>query len=258
MKNKIALPMLLLLALGVVACSPSETTTTTSTSTSSETSETSSSVPTSTTPTEELVEIYNYDFDASDLVDMPALPSIDEGMGIVVKEGGYATTIKDAEKTEGAAPSWTFASEGYDKDVASFEIKTKTKAVSADVDPALATQVSVVRVAYDWAMDVQVNFKNSEEGWSGIKVYNTNGTELASTEELTLNLDTYYEITIRAILLEDESSMHFSVAVDGTNVIDIEKTVWKIDRNAKHCLGASEGSHINWDYFKLSRVVNGK
>lgn len=258
MNKKIALPMLLLLSLGVAACNPVNTTTTTEDKTTD--TETSSNDKTSTTetPKEELQEIYNYDFDASDLVDMPALPSIDEGMGIVVKDGGYATTIKDAEKTEGAAPQWTFASEGFDKDVASFQIETRTKAVSEGVDPATATQVSVVRVAYDWAMDVQLNFKNNDEGWSGVKVYNANGTELATTDALDLKLDQYYDITIRAILLEDEASMHFTVAIDGTTVIDIAQTTWKVDRNAKHCIGAAQGSHINWDYFKLTRVINGK
>lgn len=263
MKKKIILPLMLLVTFGLTGCNnpggdSSETPSNSNEPTTSEQAP-SSTPDSSADPVEEKIEIYNYDFDAEDVIDTPALPNIDEGMGIVAKEGGYATTISDADLTEGVAPQWTFASANYDNDVPSFELETKTKVVSTGIAEDINTQVSAIRIAYDWALDIQLNVKMNDEGWSGVKMYRAGDSiELASSEALNLVPDTYYTITIRAILLEDEASMHFSVAIDGTNVIDLEKTAWKIDGNAKHGLGASQGSYVNWDYFKLSKVVNGK
>ncbi|HMM00122.1 MAG TPA: hypothetical protein PKC96_02110 [Bacilli bacterium] len=213
-----------------------------------------------TTSEAQLQEIYDYEFDSLEDVDSLALPTLMEGTGIVVKEGGYASTVKNGDLEEGPADNWTFVSGGYDHDAANFILETKVKAVSADMENN--TAVASIRISYDWTLDAQLNIGVKEGGWSGVMVYTPDGTNLGASNDpakgglapnLTLNPDTYYTYSIQVIRADDSHS-DVTISIDGEAVIYLPG-LSKIDANAAHIMGAGQGSHLNWDYFKLSKVI---
>lgn len=173
-----------------------------------------------------------------------------EGQGFVIQDDGTASTITNVG-SEGAAPQWTFNSNGYDHNVPSFEINATFKAVSNGVSETQSTQTAVLRFSYDWGFDVQFNISHNN-GWNGIKVYKIGGQELASSDTLSFSEDRYYIFTVR--LINNGSQSQLQILVDGNIVIDVSNFE-NLSPFACQQIGSSQGSYIKWDNFKLDRII---
>lgn len=203
---------------------------------------------------------FNYQFDVEYEGEL-ALPNLLEGNGYVVNDDGYAETIyfSDNTITFGNADSWTFVSNGYDKNIHNFVIEAKVMAISNSVSSE-APRFSI-RIDYDWMLDVHFNFNNNS--WTGIAVHNVTGGSrysdiaedggLALDGSLTLALNTEYVFKIIIVDSDVAGEDTLSVYVDDIKVM--ETNIPEIDINSQHIMGASAGSHIVVDYFKCNLIT---
>lgn len=203
---------------------------------------------------------FNYQFDVEYEGEL-ALPNLLEGNGYVVNDDGYAETIyfSDNTITFGNADSWTFVSNGYDKNIHNFVIEAKVMAISNSVSNE-APRFSI-RIDYDWMLDVHFNFNNNS--WTGIAVHNVTGGSrysdiaedggLALDGSLTLALNTEYVFKIIIVDSDVAGEDTLSVYVDDIKVM--ETNIPEIDINSQHIMGASAGSHIVVDYFKCNLIT---
>lgn len=205
-------------------------------------------------------EKFSYQFDSEYSGEL-ALPNLLEGNGYVVNDEGYAETIyvEDQDLIFGHADSWTFVSNGYDKDIHNFVLEAKVIALGQET--GATSPIFSIRVDYDWMLDIHFSFNNAS--WSGIAVHNVPGGSRYSNDasqggldpngELDLALNTAYIFKIIIVDSETDGMDTLRVYVDGT--MYIETDIPDVDPNAQHIMGASVGSHIKVDYFKCNLVI---
>ncbi len=272
MKNKLFVPFLLSLMLSLVACnnntsssepldsSSSQEESSEISSESSEEPSSSSEEPSSSGPTETLVPVFDYQFDAAYAGD-PAINAPEEGEGFIITDQGVASTINGA-KEPAPAPSWTFTYTGYDKNMPEFEIEAKVRFGASTND----TSVFAIRTCYDGCYDVQFSAKNNANGWQGVQIYQAGGGLIAQHDDtakggqitdgsLSIVPNTDYIFKFRSVADTNGNAL-VTVSVNDVKVIEIAGLSRStLNANAKHGMGASVGSFITVDYFKGSNVV---
>ncbi len=282
MNKKLSIPLLMTTLVTLFACgntissssseaaSSSETSSESSVSSivsseSSETTSVSSEVSseessTSVTPTENLVEVFNYGFDAAYVGD-PAINAPEEGEGFIITDGGYATTINGALEPA-PAPGWTFAYGSYDLNMPEFELEAKVRFGASTNN----TAVFDMRTCYDGCYDVQFSAKNNENGWQGVQIHQAGGSMIAQHDDptkgglitdgsLTIVPDTDYIFKFRS-MIDENGNARVSAYVNGVKVIEISGLSRStLNANAKHGMGVSAGTWANIDYYKGSNVI---
>lgn len=246
--KKLRLLLPLFLACSLVACGEqkTETPTVTPTVTPSEGEKTD-------VPPEEPRVIYDYEFNDPADVNQNAYGTPGEGDGIVVKEGGYATTISNGDFEEGPARNWTFAYEGYDRNIESFEMEAMVKVIPYD---GCTKQAGVCfRFMYDWGLDCQFQFPLKKGGDSGLYIYNTNGSELARRSFQGCVANTWTKLTIRLQRNADQQSTHVTAFVNDVCGFEMMDAPWIVNNMANQGIGCSEKAYVQWDYVKLTTYV---
>ncbi len=207
-----------------------------------------------------LVPVFNYESNAA-TAGSHAVASPAEGYGFIVGTDGFASTV-NASNVPAAAPSWTFENDGYDKNMAEFELEAKVRFDASTNN----TSVFAMRISYAGYYDVQFSAKNNVSGWQGVQIYKNGGVLAAQHDNvskgglitdgsLTITPYTDYIFRVRSMIIDSTTAL-VSVFVNDIKVIEISGLLREaLNANANHGMGASAGSWIKTDYFRGSRVV---